>query len=93
MPAGKSTALEVVVGAAAIAAPVLHTITDGMEWYAGGFSDAQLWLNYLAFAPMPWLLLGILFFPAVWVISWIFIRRSIALEEDEVAQAKAANQR
>jgi len=42
---------------------------------------------------LSWLLLGILFFPAVWVISWIFIRRSIALEEDEVAQAKAANQR
>ncbi|HRE07899.1 MAG TPA: DUF485 domain-containing protein [Opitutaceae bacterium] len=42
---------------------------------------------------LSWLLLGILFFPAVWAISWIFIRRSIALEEDEVAQAKASNQR
>jgi len=30
-----------------------------MEWQQHGFSDAQLWLNYLAFLPMPWLLLGI----------------------------------
>ncbi len=30
-----------------------------MEWYQGGFSPLQLWLNYLAFLPMPWLLLGI----------------------------------
>lgn len=30
-----------------------------MEWFQGGFSALQLWLNYLAFLPMPWLLLGI----------------------------------
>jgi len=36
------------------------------------------------------LLLGVLFFPAVWGISWFFIRRSIALEQGEVAEAKAA---
>ena len=35
---------------------------------------------------LTWLVLGVLFFPAVWVISWIFIRRSIWLEEDEVRQ-------
>jgi hypothetical protein len=51
--------LRLVVGVAAIVAPVLHCITDAMEWYQGGFSPAQLWLNYLAFLPMPWLLLGI----------------------------------
>lgn len=33
---------------------------------------------------LSWLILGVLFFPFVWIISWIFIRRSIALEEDEV---------
>jgi uncharacterized membrane protein (DUF485 family) len=38
---------------------------------------------------LSWLLLGVLFFPAVWVISWYFIRRSIWLENDEVAQVKA----
>ena len=35
---------------------------------------------------LAWLVLGVLFFPAVWAISWIFIRRSIWLEEDEVRQ-------
>jgi uncharacterized membrane protein (DUF485 family) len=38
-----------------------------------------------------WLILGVLFFPLVWAISWIFIRRSMALEADEVKQATAAN--
>lgn len=51
--------LQIVVGAAAIVAPVLHSVTDVMEWYQGGFSAPQLWLNYLAFLPMCWLLLGI----------------------------------
>jgi hypothetical protein len=51
--------LPVVVGWAAIMAPVLHCITDVMEWHQGGFSPVQLWLNYLAFLPMPWVLLGI----------------------------------
>lgn len=36
---------------------------------------------------LSWLVLGVLFFPFVWVISWVFIKRSIALEEDEVVQA------
>ena len=37
---------------------------------------------------LSWLILGVLFFPAVWVISWFFIRRSIALEQDEVKSVK-----
>ena len=32
---------------------------------------------------LTWFLLGVLFFPLVWLISWFFIRRSIALEELE----------
>ncbi len=35
---------------------------------------------------LTWLILGVLFFPFVWVIAWMFIRRSIALEEAEVAE-------
>jgi uncharacterized membrane protein (DUF485 family) len=35
---------------------------------------------------LTWFLLGIGFFPAVWCISFYFIRRSIALEDDEVAE-------
>jgi hypothetical protein len=30
-----------------------------MEWHHGGFSTIQLWLNYIAFLPMAWLLLGL----------------------------------
>lgn len=51
--------MRLVVGATAVAAPLLHCFTDAMEWYQGGFSSVQLWLNYVAFLPMPWLLLGI----------------------------------
>src|SRR5262245_27131859 len=38
---------------------------------------------------LTWFLLGISFFPAVWLIAWFFIRRSIALEEEEVREAQA----
>ena len=54
-------------------------------------------LNYFAPALMAtrvagftlsWLILGVLFFPFVWIISWRFIKRSIALERDEVNSVK-----
>ena len=35
---------------------------------------------------LTWFLLGIGFFPAVWCIAFFFIRRSIDLEEEEVAE-------
>lgn len=35
---------------------------------------------------LTWFLLGIGFFPAVWCISFLFIRRSIALEKAEVQE-------
>src|SRR5215212_240442 len=38
---------------------------------------------------LTWLILGIGFFPVVWLISWVFIKRSIALEEQEVAEVAA----
>ena len=34
-----------------------------------------------------WFALGVLFFPFVWLIAWVFIRRSIALEQEEVRDA------
>ena len=37
---------------------------------------------------LTWFLLGVLFFPLVWLISWFFIRRSIALEEAEVREVE-----
>ena len=33
---------------------------------------------------LSWLILGVLFFPFVWIISYVFIKRSLRLEEDEV---------
>jgi hypothetical protein len=41
------------VAVGAILAPNLHTAPDAMEWLQGGFSQVQLWLNYLAFLPLP----------------------------------------
>jgi hypothetical protein len=49
----------VLVGLSAVIAPFLHSLSDLIEWSQGGFSTGQLWLNYIAFLPMPWLLLGI----------------------------------
>ncbi len=37
---------------------------------------------------LTWLILGVLFFPFVWIISYAFIKRSIALEQDEVNSVK-----
>ena len=37
---------------------------------------------------LTWLILGVLFFPFVWIISWKFIKRSTELENEEVAQAR-----
>jgi uncharacterized membrane protein (DUF485 family) len=58
-------------------------------------------LNYFAPALMAtrvagftltWLIVGVLFFPFVWIISYVFIQRSIALEEEEVAQVKSGKE-
>ncbi|MEZ5319248.1 MAG: hypothetical protein R2752_17740 [Vicinamibacterales bacterium] len=43
----------------AVAAPLLHSVTDLLEWTQGGFSPAQLWLNYVAFLPVPAIVLGL----------------------------------
>lgn len=58
-------------------------------------------LNYFAPALMAtrvagftltWLVAGVLFFPFVWIISYVFIKRSIALEEDEVTQVRGGKE-
>ena len=41
---------------------------------------------------LTWLILGVLFFPFVWIISYVFIKRSIALEDDEVKQAQSGKE-
>lgn len=35
---------------------------------------------------LTWFLLGVMFFPLVWMIAFVFIRRSIALEQAEVKE-------
>lgn len=52
---------------------------------ANYFAPALMATRVFGFT-LTWLILGVLFFPAVWAISWVFIRRSIWLEEDEVRQ-------
>lgn len=37
---------------------------------------------------LTWLILGVLVFPLVWVLSWIFINRSTSLEKEEVASVQ-----
>jgi uncharacterized membrane protein (DUF485 family) len=37
-----------------------------------------------------WLVLGVLFFPFVWIVSWVFIKKSIALEEKEAEAVSKA---
>jgi uncharacterized membrane protein (DUF485 family) len=39
---------------------------------------------------LTWFVLGVLFFPFVWIISYYFIKRSIALEEAEARSARNA---
>ena len=42
---------------------------------------------------LSWLVLGVLFFPFVWAIAWVFIGRSIRLETQEVDEVRGASSR
>jgi uncharacterized membrane protein (DUF485 family) len=52
----------------------------------------ELMATRVAGFSLSWLVLGVLFFPFVWIISYVFIKRSIALEEEEVLQAQAGKE-
>jgi uncharacterized membrane protein (DUF485 family) len=59
---------------ALLALPLLnYFLPEAMATRVGGFT-------------LTWLILGVLFFPFVWLIAWVFIRRSIALERAEVSE-------
>lgn len=47
------------LGTLCVLAFALHSLSDGIEWQQGGFSPAQLWLNYVAFLPVPAVMLGL----------------------------------
>ena len=38
-----------------------------------------------------WFILGVLFFPFVWVIAFLFIRKSMAMENDTVRSARGTS--
>lgn len=42
---------------------------------------------------LTWLILGVLMFPFVWVISGVFIKKSLRMEAEEAAEAVAENRR
>ncbi|EEF61076.1 DUF485 domain-containing protein [Pedosphaera parvula] len=50
----------------------------------------ELMATRMAGFTLTWLILGILFFPFVWVIAWVFIKRSISLEQSEVTAIEKA---
>jgi uncharacterized membrane protein (DUF485 family) len=50
----------------------------------------ELMARRIAGFTVSWLILGVLFFPLVWVISFYFIKRSIALEDAEAARVLEA---
>lgn len=61
---------------ALVALPLLNYLApELMAVRVGGFT-------------LSWLILGVLFFPYVWLLSWIFIRRSLALEAAEADAAR-----
>jgi len=64
---------------ALIALPLLnYYLPELMSWRIFGFT-------------LTWFVLGILFFPFVWIISYFFIKRSIALEDQEASTASDQN--
>ncbi len=61
--------------------PLMNYLLPGlMAQRVGGFT-------------LSWLILGVLFFPYVWIIARVFITRSMALEVDEVRHAAEGNHR
>lgn len=53
----------------------------------------ELMATRIAGFTLSWLILGVLFFPLVWVIAWVFIRRSMALEDEEVRRVSQSASR
>lgn len=74
---GLSIACGATFGVVLFAMPLLnYFLPDLMATRVGGFT-------------LTWLILGVLFFPFVWVISYLFIRRSLAMEKEEADIALA----
>lgn len=57
------------------------------------YYEPELMARRVAGFTLTWLILGVLFFPFVWIISYVFIKRSIALENAEAQAAKDGSAR
>ena len=51
--------LRLIIGFATIIASILYILSDVLEILGGGFSASQLWINYVAFLPIPFLMIGL----------------------------------
>ena len=49
----------------------------------------ELMARRVAGFTLSWLLIGVVFFPYVWAISYFFIKRSLAFEEEEAARVQS----
>lgn len=54
------------------------------------FFAPELMARRVAGFTLSWLILGVLFFPFTWIIAYYFIKRSIALEEQESRHVQAS---
>lgn len=51
--------MKMAVGFFAVVAPLLHFVSDLMEWIAAGYSSPQLLINYVGFLMMPFIFIGL----------------------------------
>ena len=62
--------LRLIVGFTTIIASTLYILSDFLEILGDGFSAEQLWINYVAFLPIPFLMIGLYAFqlpPSGWM--------------------------
>ncbi len=69
--------LRLIIGLATIIAFTLHILSDLLEVLSGGFFAAQLWINYVAFLPIPFLMIG-LYAVQLPLSGWISLTGAIA---------------
>jgi uncharacterized membrane protein (DUF485 family) len=71
-----SISIGLVFGAVVVLLPLLN------------YFAPELMATRVAGFTLTWLILGVLVFPLVWVLSWIFIKRSTVLEKEEVESVR-----
>ena len=72
-----SISIALTFGVVLLGLPLLNYFApDLMATRVGGFT-------------LSWLVLGVLFFPLVWILSWFFIKSSTALEKKEIDLTRA----